>query len=414
VPAAADPETTAVLPAASTPAPNKPDPTSTVSNTKPDTQNTYYCNPVTMKTLYTILNTVAVLFHLVNTVAIGALHDTHFRHIKDGYVFISPVAQLDWTNHALIRVEATENSCSDVANSPHFIATIPSNLNHSVPIFPPRTAYPDFMELFDFTDTTLITYNVPGNELNLNMMMMCFCLLSALFQSYHWYLLCYLQYETMPRFLHYLEYAFSSPLMIMVMAVNVGIKEIFTITCLAALFFGMNILGLCAEVMAHYAGHIEKGSFFVYMEICKLIHLAGWVLFFFALCPIWIQFNQVLKCSENGGTPAYAYAAIVVESFLFFLFGFLQMNSLIEKFQFVLKHKLGNEDTLYGYVFNHMYGTPARNGPPSVNEDKTVHIEADTLFKYDCMHATLSLVAKTMLAWILLGPALSVDPDVLP
>ena len=356
------------------------------------------------KTLYTILNSIAVLFHLVNTVAIGALHDTHFRHIKAGYVFVSPVAQLDWTNHALIRTEATDNACSDVQNSPHFIATSPSNSNQT--IFPPRTSYPDFMELFNFSGTTLITYNVPGNELNLNMMMMCFCLLSACFQSLHWYLLCRCGYETMPRFLHYLEYAFSSPLMVMVMAVNVGIKEIFTITAIAALFFGMNILGLCAEVMAHYAGHIEKKSFFTYMELCKLIHLAGWVLFFFALCPIWIQFSQVLKCSENSGTPAYAYAAIVVESFLFFLFGFLQMISLIEKFQFVLKHKLGIEDTLSGYVWNQMYGPIVR--PPYVNEDKTIHIEADTLFKYDCMHAILSLVAKTMLAWILLGPALSV------
>jgi len=34
-----------------------------------------------------------------------------------------------------------------------------------------------------------------------------------------------------------------------------------------------------------------------------------------------------------------------------------------------------------------------------------------SLFRYDCVHALLSVVAKTMLAWLLLGPALSVHID---
>jgi hypothetical protein len=34
--------------------------------------------------------------------------------------------------------------------------------------------------------------------------------------------------------------------------------------------------------------------------------------------------------------------------------------------------------------------------------------DAELLFKYDCYHALLSLVAKTLLAWLLMGPAASV------
>jgi hypothetical protein len=346
------------------------------------------------RSTYFILNRTAVCLHFISAIVIAIVYGTHFTRIPRGYVFVSPIAQLYWTNHALVRVNATENRCHDVETSPHFIATIPSSPAAGMHLYPTRTPYPNFMEhVFDFSDTTIIQYNIPGNELNLNMMMMCFCLLSFVFQTVHMMLL--EKYDTMPRFLHYAEYAFSSPLMVMVMAVNVGLKELFVITSLGGLFFGMNILGMCAEVMAHYAGRIERDSLFSYMEVCKAIHVSGWVLFLFAMCPIWRQFHQVLQCSENKGTPATAYAAVILESLLFFLFGFLQIASLVDKFQYVYK-TMGKEDE-----------------NPTGNQDihTIVKIDAEDLFKYDCIHALLSLTAKTLLAWLLLGPALSVNPD---
>jgi hypothetical protein len=256
-------------------------------------------------------------------------------------------------------------------------------------------------KVFDFSDTTIIQYNIPGNELNLNMMMMCFCLLSFLFQTVHMMLLD--KHDTMPRFLHYAEYACSSPLMVMVMAVNVGLKELFVITSLGGLFFGMNILGMCAEVMAHYAGRIEQESLFSYMELCKAIHVSGWIIFLFAMCPIWRQFHQVLQCSENKGTPATAYAAVILESILFFLFGFLQIASLVDKFQFVYRKRAENP----------IIESNTSNSSHTAKQvtHTVVKIDAEDLFKYDCIHALLSLVAKLMLALLLLGPALSVNPD---
>ena len=38
-------------------------------------------------------------------------------------------------------------------------------------------------------------------------------------------------------------------------------------------------------------------------------------------------------------------------------------------------------------------------------------IPAQLLFRYDCVHALLSLIAKTILAWLLLGPGLLVNLD---
>ena len=335
----------------------------------------------TPKTKYMVINVIAICIHLANTIAIGCLNTSRFSNIKQGYVFVSPIAQLDWTNHALVKVDASTNVCSDVSSSPHFVSTIPNTPASLHSPFPSRKSYPDFLHLFNFSDTTLIQYNRPGNELQLNHMMMCFCLLSVIFQTIHGTVL--YVYEDFPRILHYIEYAFSSPLMIMVMAVNVGIKEMFIITSLAFLFFGMNVLGMSAEAIAHYAGHIEKESLYTYMEICKLTHIAGWFLFFAAMVPIWMQFHWVLECSENSGTPTYAYAAIVIESICFFLFGILQAASLMEKFYYIY------------------------------SPGSTKHIPVNILFKYDCMHALLSVFAKTLLAWLLLGPALDVKTELL-
>ena len=360
------------------------------------------------RSLYFKLNTLAVVIHLSNAVAIAILHVTHFTRIPKEYVFVSPVSHLQWTNHALVRVDASQSTCIDVETSPHFKATIPSSPALSMHLYPERKPYPNFMEhLFDFSNTAIIQYNIPGNELHLNIMIMCFSLLSSVFQGCHMWLLT--KHNSMPRFLHYVEYALSSPLMVIVMAVNVGLRELFIITSLGALFFGMNILGMCAEAMAHYAGHIERDSLYTYSKICKSIHIAGWVLFLFAMCPIWMQFGQALKCSENRGTPDYAYAAIVVESILFFAFGILQAASMFEKFQYVIKQRTNRVISLYQFF---IYDDKSEN-KTSDGTQNAMPIEPDVLFKYDCLHAILSLTAKTMLTWLLLGPALSVDPNTL-
>lgn len=324
--------------------------------------------PQNFQSLYFRLNAGAVLLHLLNAVGVGIAHEAHLKRILPGYLFVSPTVQLQWTNHALVRVEAADMRCREVA-----------------PFRPSPGAmqpFPDFMRLFNFSGTDLVQYQRAGGQLSLNMMILSFFLLSVGFQSAHGVALYFC--EDLPRFLHYLEYAFSSPLMVMVMAVEVGIVELFLVMGLGGLFFGMNIAGMCAEVLTHYAGYMPHH----FAALCWLVHCAGWVLFFLAMIPIWAQFHQVLACSENGGTPDYVYAVIVVESLLFFLFGLLQILAMREKLAFVWRFRREG----FGWA---------------------LPLPVQMLFKYDCMHAVLSLVAKTLLAWLLLGPALSVDLGVL-
>ena len=322
--------------------------------------------------IYFLISALALVFHFINFVAILAAYYQTLVKIKQDYVFVSPTVDLRWTNYALVRADAAKTKCGEVDDSMFFQATSPALSNatrHALAEFiPPRLAYPNFMDLYDFSGLAVVQYNRSGNTINLDIMMMVFCLLSFLFQSVHYYLLA--RFENLPRFMHYLEYAFSSPLMIMVMAVNVGILELFTVVSLAGLFCGMNVLGLCVEVMLHFSDQIKLQRT-IYFGLCILVHFFGWVLFFLAIVPIWLQFTHVVTCSEHHGTPDYAYAVIVLESFLFILFGLLQLVGLVER----------------------------------LNSSKS------DLFRYDCVHATLSLVAKTMLAWLLIAPALSVHMD---
>jgi hypothetical protein len=163
--------------------------------------------------------------------------------------------------------------------------------------------------------------------------------------------------------MHYIEYSISSSLMIMVMAVNVGITELFAVTGMCAIFFGMNMMGACAEIMSHYAGLIEKESRDPFTRIIMwLLHFAGWILFFFAMIPIWIQFHILAVTCSDGGSPV----------------------SLIQKLKF----------------------------HDGVNAAAAA-IGAEHLFAFDCAHAVLSLVAKTFLAWLLMGPAASVKRDLI-
>ena len=335
----------------------------------------------TYQQLYFRLNSLAVSLHLINFIGIIAAYFDRLQHIDARYVFVSPTVDLRWTNYALVRADSVETKCREIDDSLFFKATSPAlsdATRQAVSQFiPPRAAYPNFMDLYDFSGLTVVQYNRSGNTINLDFMMAVFCALSAAFQLAHMGLLN--SDGNFPRFMHYLEYAFSSPLMVMVMAVNVGILELFTVVSLAGLFCGMNLLGLCAEVMLHFADQISKQRT-VYLGLCALVHFFGWVLFFLAMVPIWLQFKHVVTCSEHHGTPDYAYAAIVVESLLFGFFGILQAAGVFEK----ISHHLGNLATPF---------------PPS------------TLFRYDSMHALLSVVAKTMLAWLLIGPALSVHMD---
>ena len=307
------------------------------------------------ETLYRTCNPYVLAVHGINLLSTFVSYFAKFRHIPENYVFVSPVVRLHWTNHALLLTENTENKCG------------------LTPPLQPQ-AYPDFMPhyLYDFTNKYLLEYDRGGVEFQIVWAMFAFFALSLSFQWAHYRYI--LADPTLPRVLHYVEYAFSSALMIMVLSVNVGIIELFAVTGFCACFFGMNLLGAAAEALSHYLGFIPNQMQGLYIRMIWLFHLAGWALFFLALVPIWLQLNIGIRCTD-GGSPGFLIAAVTIESICFFLFGFLQVAALWQKIT-----------------------SSVPNTPP----------KTELLFKYDCYHALLSLLAKTLLAWLLMGPAASV------
>ena len=309
--------------------------------------------------MYRQYNPYVLFAHTINLMATLICFFVKFQLIPESYVFVSPVVPLHWTNYALLQMNQTENKCDLKLPSP-----MPEQLR----------PYPDLMPhlLYDFTGKYLVKYDKEGLHFQVIWAMFTFFVLSLLFQWAHYYYI--LANPVMPRVLHYIEYAFSSSLMIMVMAVNVGIVELFAVSGMCAAFFGMNMLGAAAESMCHFLGFIPGYLQDTFSRLIWLIHSAGWALFFLAIVPVWVQLNIAIHCSD-GGTPGFLIAAVTLESICFFLFGFLQVAALSEKIGDCLPQSLP---------------------------------ETELLFKYDCWHSLLSLIAKTLLAWLLMGPAVSV------
>ena len=161
-----------------------------------------------------------------------------------------------------------------------------------------------------------------------------------------------------PRIMHYIEYSISSSLMLIVLAVNTGILEVYTLVGFFGLFFGMNMLGVCAEFISYLAPS----------KLWWMIpHFSGWVLYLLAYVPVIEQYERGRRCSV--AVPDFLTAAIYLELVFFSMFGLAQTALLWWRM---------------------------------------VEPLANVSYYTDLTSITLSIVAKTFLAWVLLGPVLSV------
>jgi hypothetical protein len=354
--------------------------------------------PGPFEKFYHIFNKFVLICHLICFIATIICIETKFNNIHKDHIFVSPKVDLRWTNHALVYVDSTENKCEDVTNSVEFQLTIPGKYdldllsNGLKNKIHPRRPFTDFMpRLYSFKDKDVIRYNKPGAQLHTAGAMAAFFALSILFQFFHQKHIS--QHRTRPRTLHYIEYAFSSSLMAMVMAVNVGITELFAVTGMYVAFFSMNMLGGCVEIMSHYAGRIPADSYTQYYRFVWSMHAAAWGIFFAAMVPIWTQLQLIITCSD-GNTPLYGIVAIAMESILFGMFGALQIYSVHKKLE---------------------YFRPLTKAQQTIESESLKKRDKDPdpehLFFCDCWHVFLSLFAKIFLAWLLMGPAASVNID---
>lgn len=315
------------------------------------------------------LNKTAAWFHFAQGIIVIGIIMAKTSRINPDFVFISPQRELVWQSYALLKADTTKTDCTDLEKNDMYRDKTQWVLNK------------DMVEhaIFNFNNTVLIPYLKRGMVIRTDVMLAFFFFLSFSFQMLNGYILN--NNAGFPRVVNYIEYSISSSLMIIVMAVNVGIVEIYTITSLAGLFFTMNMLGACTELMLELYITLNRTtheSNYPSIYWITFPQTVAWIAFLFAICPVTIQYSLIQQCS-NTGVPAHVHAAIGLQVVLFCFFGMAQTISVV-----------------YRAVY--------------IDDDAQVQYTVNTM---DNVNVILSFSAKTALAWSLLAPALTVKDNYL-
>ena len=315
-------------------------------------------------------NTIVARVHGLQCFVLMLAIVLKLQYITPNVPYVSGTQELKITNHAMIRIDRDYDKCDDVRNS----AMFKNPIKH---LFP--SGLMDKEHLYDFTNTSGIEYTVTTVHANTPVLICVFFALSCLFQYWNGWVLN--SNPNSPRIIHYLEYSLSSSLMVVVLGVNLGVFELYQLMGLFGLFFGMNLFGACAELFCYIAEQGGMGKVrvlgFDESSLWLIPHLAGWVLFLIAYVPLFVKFCITAHCSVPE-LPWFLTFAVIVELFFFLLFGAVQFIGLSWR----------------------MAAVRGRG----VASDKI--IEA-----MDKWNIGLSFFAKTSLAWLLIGPALSVNTD---
>ena len=323
------------------------------------------------------LNLTVALFHFIQFIVTFILLITHFQHSSDSpTAFVAGKQQLRMTNQAVVPSADGANQCVRDNNRTESSLVVLVDYTNRASVLEEH--------IYDFSNVIIYQYYEVGDlPISTPAIIMVFFLLSAAFQGLnHWVLR---DNSDQPRVLHYLEYSITGSMCLVVMAINVGIREVTVITGLFGLFFGVNMLGACAELLVYAAEQCKrKGGqtteFLIHDQnnLWLIAHFASWILFFFAVGPVLNYYTVFNACSERK-VPDYMHAIVVIEMLAFVAFGVVQLWGLWKRMWL-----------LY-------------------DPDATSHIRAENVVYYmDCCMIFLSLGAKTLLAWLLLGPALAV------
>lgn len=153
----------------------------------------------------------------------------------------------------------------------------------------------------------------------------------------------------------FLEYSVSAPLMLMCIALEVGIRDVYTISLLGIMMSATNLLGMVTELLL--LEHLAWAAF---------PHMVGWLLMLGSYVVVFVAFSVV-----PGTPPDFVYAIVALMFLLFCLFGFVQ---------------------IYDLVVRHNYLS---------QKEYEKHVD-----RIGTMYDVLSLVAKSLLAWLVVAPLL--------
>ena len=185
-----------------------------------------------------------------------------------------------------------------------------------------------------------------------------FYLLSFIFQYYasNYWPFCK-PYYRINNEIRFIEYSISASLMIITIALQVGITDVHLLVNMFFNCFSCMMFGLFSQILFEY----NKFSFGYFA------HFLGWLTICISYSPIIDVFYSSVECSNTGDRtiPEFVKIIIILQAILFGSFGFIQTFEYLFK-----KYRYSNS---------------------SVN------------LIVDFMYILLSLVAKSLLGWIIIG-----------
>lgn len=105
----------------------------------------------------------------------------------------------------------------------------------------------------------------------------------------------------------YYEYSITAPLMILIITVLFGIRQIFTLIAIFALMHVTMLFG----VLQSWSNDVGAWP-----------HFYGWIPYIFAWFIIFINFAWIVR--DNDNVPEFVWIVLFLEFFMFSLFGFVQ------------------------------------------------------------------------------------------
>ena len=242
----------------------------------------------------------------------------------------------------------------------------------------------DYYPFFD--GAVAVRQNFTVGYLDVRYIIFSFFLLSCVFQAVEALAGDY----TGPRLLRFVEYSFSSSIMIIAIAVQVGLSDIYIIVGMFTLMFATNILGLIAELLCFLA---EQGTISIWLWTVP--HLLGWVTCIVAYAPLLDAYLQTARCSDKS-PPGFVNVIVFLEFFMFISFGFVQVYSLLSK----------TTRFLYSPTSSYSQVSPADLMDTNNYDGHPAQSSQDITDTADLAYVTLSFTAKTLLAWLILAPTL--------
>ena len=183
--------------------------------------------------------------------------------------------------------------------------------------------------------------------------------------------------------------------MVLAIAAEAGIRDIYTLVCMFHLTWATQLFGIVAEYV-----HTRETPW-----LWVLPHLAGWVTCLVAYVPI----IDVFLLNANGAgahPPDFVRAIVFVEFALFICFGFAQGVGLMRK---SWAYASDADDPMSAAPL--MLRGPNAAWMIYSQDVQEVRHNNNTLEALDdqneVVFITLSLVAKTLLCWIIFSPLLT-------